>query len=128
MGAKNEVLPEDYNLEAIFEALSKSEFRSRFQLPTKERKYLETKGLSLVLEHAADFIAQRLAPALPAKDGRQTPWRGHPVFIAQHATGTCCRGCLAKWHGLARGKELTDDEQRYVVQVIERWLRTQTEE
>jgi hypothetical protein len=33
--------------------------------------------------------------------------RGHPVFIAQHATATCCRGCLAKWHDIPAGRALT---------------------
>ena len=125
MGAKNEVLPENYELDTIFEALQKSSFRSRFWLYVKEREYLQEKGLPLVLAHAADLIARRLAPAFPAKDGKQTPWRGHPVFIAQHATGTCCRGCLAKWHGLSRGRELTPEEQAYVVQIIGRWLENQ---
>jgi len=122
MGARNETLPQDYELNTIFEALSKSPFRSRFCLYAKEREYLRDKGLPLVLKHAADLIGRRLAPASPANDGKQTPWRGHPVFIAQHATGTCCRGCLAKWHGMPRGRELTPEEQRYVVQVIGRWL------
>jgi len=125
MGAKNEVLPENYSQEAIFEALAKSPFRSRFQLYGKERNYLQAKGMPLVLEHATDFIARRLAPAAPPNDGKQTPWRGHPVFVAQHATGTCCRGCLAKWHGIPKGRELTTEEQTYIVQVIEHWLENQ---
>ncbi len=29
--------------------------------------------------------------AEPRNDGKQTPFRGHPVFTAQHATATCCR-------------------------------------
>src|SRR6478672_853029 len=73
--------------------------------------------------HAAEIIAERLAPAEPRNDGRQTPYRNHPVFVAQHATATCCRGCLAKWHGIEKGRELAENEQRYVVSVIERWLR-----
>ncbi len=122
MGSTNESLPTNYNLDTIFAALEKSAFRSRFFLLPKERSYLNDKGLPLVLEHAADLIARRLAPAFPIKDGKQTPWRGHPVFIAQHATGTCCRGCLAKWHGLPKGQDLTAAEQHYVVRVIGRWL------
>ena len=78
--------------------------------------------MTTVLAHAADFIAQRLAPADPRNDGKQTPFRGHPVFVAQHATATCCRGCLAKWHGIERGRTLTAAEQAYVIDVIGRWL------
>jgi hypothetical protein len=111
--------------EDLFEALSRSRFRSKFALGPEERTYLHMKGRRSVMEHAADFIERRLAPAYPVRDGKQTPMRGHPVFIAQHATGTCCRGCLEKWHGLPRGRSLTESEQRYVVDVIDRWLRRQ---
>lgn len=40
---------------------------------------------------------------------------GISVFIAQHATACCCRGCLYKWHGIPVGRELTAEEQKYVV-------------
>ena len=106
----------------VFIALQRSPFRQRFRLGPRERAYLDSKGLVTVLEHAADFISQRLAPAQPRNDGKQTPMRGHPVFIAQHATATCCRGCLAKWHGIGKGHALSDDEQYHVVKAIERWL------
>ena len=110
------------NLDRVFLKLAASSFRSRIRLGPKDQAYLEARGLSTVLEHARDFIAKRLAPASPLKDGKQTPWRGHPVFVAQHATGTCCRSCLAKWHGIPAGRELSADEQRHVVAAIERWL------
>jgi hypothetical protein len=110
----------------VFAALAQSEFRSRFRLRGRELEYLRQKGLPEVLRHAATLIEQRLAPAAPPNDGKQTPFRNHPVFVAQHATATCCRGCLEKWHGIRRGAALSPDEQRYVVSVLERWLRAQT--
>lgn len=109
----------------LFAALDRSSFRRRFRLGPRERDYLSAKGLDVVLTHARDFVARRLAPANPAKDGKQTPFRGHPVFIAQHATATCCRGCLEKWHGIPRGVELSDAEQAHVVATLGRWLRRQ---
>ena len=109
----------------LFAALAGSAFRRRFHLGPQERAYLQTRGLHTVRAHAGDFVARRLAPAAPANDGRQTPFRGHPVFIAQHATATCCRGCLAKWHGIEQGRPLTAAEQAHVVAVIERWLRAE---
>jgi len=111
------------HLDDVFTALSRSPFRRRFRLGVREREYLESKGMDTVLAHAADFIAQRLAPADPRSDGKQTPFRGHPVFVAQHATATCCRGCLAKWHHIEKGRPLSTDEQAYAVGVIEHWLR-----
>jgi hypothetical protein len=113
------------NLDAVFAALQRSPFRQRFRLRAPEQAYLQGRGMPTVLEHAADFIAQRLAPAEPRNDGKQTPMRGHPAFIAQHATATCCRGCLAKWHGIPPGRPLDANEQAHVVAAIERWLRAQ---
>jgi hypothetical protein len=110
------------NLDSVFPKLAQSAFRSRFRLGPKDRAYLDQKGMDTVLDHARDFIARRLAPAEPLNDGRQTPWRGHPVFVAQHATATCCRSCLAKWHGIAAGQPLSADEEAHVVRAIERWL------
>lgn len=109
-------------LDALFNRLSRSPFRARFRLGVKERQYCVDKGPEVIDSHAADFVAQRLAPAFPAKDGKQTPMRGHPVFIAQHATATCCRGCLAKWHAIPQGVALSAQQQRYIVSVIHRWL------
>lgn len=113
------------NIDEIFAGLQKSQFRSRFRLRPPERAYLTAKGLPVVLSHARDFIDQRLAPAEPRNDGKQTPFKGHPVFVAQHATATCCRGCLAKWHRIPKGRPLDEDEKAHVVAVLERWLRGQ---
>ena len=115
------------DLDSVFAALGRSACRQRFRLGPREQAYLRDRGLPVVLAHAADFIAARLAPAHPRNDGRQTPMRGHPVFIAQHATATCCRGCLAKWHGIAQGRELDAAEQARAVAAIARWLRQQQE-
>jgi hypothetical protein len=109
-------------LDEVFAALSKSAFRKQQHLQRKDLTYLHTKGLPAVIDHAKIFIAKRLAPAIPANDGKQTPFRGHPVFVAQHATACCCRGCLEKWHRLTKGRPLTSDEEAYIVNVLERWL------
>lgn len=112
-------------LDELFIALSGSPFRRRFRLRGRELEYLRQKGLPVILEHAADFIARRLAPAYPANDGKQTPMRNHPVFVAQHATATCCRGCLQKWHAIPKGRALSEEEQRYILSVLREWLTRQ---
>ncbi|RDK89432.1 uncharacterized protein DUF4186 [Enterobacillus tribolii] len=99
----------------------------KFHLNAKDRAYFDNKGTDVILSHARDFIEARLAPPVPANDGKQTPMRGHPVFVAQHATATCCRGCLAKWHGIAQGKALNEEEKRYIISVIARWLQAETQ-
>lgn len=115
------------DVQEVLSRLSKSPFRSRIHLQEKELDYLRRKGRSEVLKHAAEFIGKRLAPASPVNDGKQTPWRNHPVFVAQHATATCCRGCLQKWHQIPKGRALTAEEQAYIVDVIGSWLSRQEE-
>jgi hypothetical protein len=114
------------DVEEVFARLAESDFRRRQRLQQKERDYLARKGMDVVLNHAADFIEKRLAPAEPANDGKQTPWRNHPVFVAQHATATCCRTCLEKWHAIPKGRELTEEEKSYTVEVIRRWLSSES--
>ena len=114
------------DLDSLFERLSRSSFRRRFRLSVRDRAYLEARGLPTVLRHARDFVEQRLGAAEPANDGKQTPYRGHPVFVAQHATATCCRGCIAKWHGIAKGRALEEADKAHILAVIARWLIEQT--
>lgn len=114
-----------YDLDGLFERLARSAFRSRFRLTARDKAYIAEKGLPTIRRHAEDFVAKRLAPAIIPNDGKQTPMRGHPVFLAQHATGCCCRGCLAKWHGIPAGRVLTDDERQYVVAVLMEWVERQ---
>lgn len=111
------------DLDELFVTLARSTFRAGFKLNAKDLAYLQQKGISTVLDHAGDFIKSRLAPATIENDGKQTPMRGHPVFVAQHATACCCRGCLQKWHQIPPGRALTLPEQAYIVVVLEKWLR-----
>ena len=104
--------------EEILDKLSKSKFRSRFKLKDREFEYINTKGLVLIESHAKDFIRRRIAPDYIENDGKQTPMKGHPVFIAQHATATCCRGCLYKWHKIQKGIELNEEQKDYIINVI----------
>ncbi len=113
------------DLDDLFIALDASNFRRRQQLGPKGRLYLQERSLSALMAHARRFVTERLAPAEPENDGKQTPMRGHPVFVAQHATATCCRGCLAKWHAIGQGCPLSEAEVEHVLAVIRRWLIAQ---
>ena len=109
----------------ILDRLAKSKFRSRFKLHSKKLEYIKDKGMDKIYSHACDFIRDRVASADPENDGKQTPMRGHPVFIAQHATATCCRGCIEKWHKFPQHRELTKSEQEYLVSIIMEWIKRQ---
>ena len=106
----------------LLERLKQSKFRNSFHLKEKDKIYIQQKGLVVIKSHAYDFIKKRLAPKELPNDGKQTPMRGHPVFIAQHATATCCRECLYKWHKIPKNKELSEMEINYIVEVIMTWI------
>lgn len=110
------------NVEEAFAKLARSKFRSRFHLSGADRRYIAEKGIGTIRRHAADFVRDRLAPANPPNDGRQTPMRGHPVFVAQHATATCCRGCIQKWWKLPKGIEIPPYRQSRLVDFLMAWI------
>lgn len=110
------------NYKECIDALSKSSFRSRFHLKKKDLEYVKEKEIETIRRHAYDFIVTRLAPARIDNDGKQTPMKNHPVFIAQHATATCCRGCLEKWYKIEKGRKLTDVEIEFIVNLIMFWI------
>ena len=112
-------------IEQTLERLAKSNFRSKFHLSQKDKAYVREKGLDLVRLHCADIIAKRLAPAEIENDGKQTPMRGHPVFVAQHACACCCRGCLKKWYNVSQGVELTEEQQRKIVNLLMAWIENE---
>ena len=110
------------DVDIILNQLQKSKFRSGFKLKEKEKLYIKEKGLEKIKDHAYDFINKRLAPSFIINDGKQTPMKGHPVFIAQHATATCCRNCLYKWYKIPKNRQLSDKEIDYIVNVIMKWM------
>ncbi len=107
------------------DSLNRSTFRSGFRLKEKDLVYIRDKSLETIRSHAVDFITSRIAPRFPKNDGKQTPMKGHPVFVAQHATATCCRGCIRKWHGIGKGKTLASREIDFIVELIMVWIEDQ---
>jgi hypothetical protein len=128
-GIKSQIIMQEmFQNDQISQALAslkRSKFRSKFKLTEKDRKYIQGKGIDTIRQHALDFIKTRIAPQLPKNDGKQTPMRGHPVFVAQHATATCCRGCIQKWHGIEKGRALSDLEIGLVVKLVMEWIERQ---
>ena len=119
---------QNMEIDKLFFKLSKSKFRSRFHLSDKDKQYVLSHGLDTIKKHAYDFISTRLAPSNLENDGKQTPMRGHPVFIAQHATACCCRGCLYKWYKVPTGIALSKLQQQKIVGLIMAWIEKEMEE
>lgn len=116
------------NIDYVFYSLSKSKFRSKFHLSEKDIKYIHEKGIEKIRMHAFDFVRKRLTDRNIKNDGKQTPMKGHPVFIAQHATGTCCRNCIYKWHKIEKNKELNEEEINYIVDIIMEYIKREMKE
>jgi exodeoxyribonuclease V alpha subunit len=112
-------------IDEALDKLEKSKYRSGFYLTKKEQQYLDEKGIAVIRSHAQDFVRQKLAPAEPLNDGKQTPMHGHPVFKAMHATACCCRGCLNKWYKVPLHKELSEKEQEKIVNLLMAWIERQ---
>lgn len=112
-------------MQEILNRLSKSKFRSSFHLKQKDIDYINAKGIETINRHSYDFINTRLSDTSKVIDGKQTPTKGHPVFVAQHATATCCRECLNKWHKIPKNRLLTEDETNQVVGLIMEWINNE---
>ena len=104
-------------------SLSKSKFRSSFHLRKYMIDYINDKGLDKVEEHTRDFIIKNISDEYPKNDGKQTPMKGHPTFIAQHACACCCRGCLEKWHHIPKGRKLEEREINYITALLMEWIK-----
>lgn len=113
------------NIDNVLERLNQSKFRARFKLSIREKQYINKVGLEKIKSHAKDFIRDRLAPSYIANDGKQTPMRGHPVFVAQHACACCCRDCLYKWHGIIKGITLSESQQDEIIDLLMTWIEKQ---
>ena len=112
-------------IEQTLTRLKQSDFRAKFHLSKKDKEYISQKGMDKIRSHAEDFIRTRLAPKNPDNDGKQTPMRGHPVFVAQHACACCCRGCLNKWYKVPLGTALTEKQQEKVVNLLMEWIESE---
>jgi Fe-S-cluster containining protein len=103
--------------------LAQSRFRSRFRLSESDRALIAREGWETIAGHSRKIVRERLAPAAPRNDGRQTPMRGHPVFVAQHATATCCRGCLETWWKFPKGIPIPPERQARLVDFLMAWIK-----
>ena len=112
-------------LKRLFNRLDHSKFRSSFHLAKKYKDYCNEKGLDVIEQHARDFISKRIAPAVILNDGKQTPMKGHPVFIAMHACACCCRGCLNRWYHVEKGIPLTDIQQEKIINLLMLWIENE---
>ncbi|MDE0230335.1 MAG: DUF4186 family protein [Spirochaetaceae bacterium] len=108
-----------------FAALKNEMIRHFFfhrEIDERAVRHGQRKGRIQLKEAARHRLSKYLAPATPARDGRQTPFEGNAIYYAQHATATCCRTCLEYWHDIPKGRELTAEEQAYCAALVDLYL------
>ena len=120
------MIKSDKEIEDLLLILGNTKFRGSFHLNNKMKEYVQDKGYEKIESDAYDLISKRIAPKDIKNDGKQTPMKQvHPVFVAQHATGTCCRGCIERIHHIEKGRELNRDEIDYIVKTIMIWIKNE---
>lgn len=107
-----------------FLRLRTSEFRRSFFLDETEKNLVYERGIEYFRDAAYRAVRERLSSPSSPNEGHQTPYRGHPIFKAMHATATCCRRCLFQWHRIPRHRALEGHEIDFIVDMITRWIET----
>lgn len=73
----------------------------------------------------AKRVRQRIGDAEPYHDGWQTPTtpsKATAFDYAMHAVAACCRVCAEYWHGIPKGRPLTEEEVTYLGELMRRYL------
>ena len=114
------------DIDKFLNSIGNSKFRGSFHLNKKMKEYVFFKGMDEIKHHAYEIVTSRLAPSDIKNDGKQTPMKQvHPIFIAQHATGCCCRGCIERIHRIPKCKELSKEEIDYIVSILIRYIENE---
>jgi len=91
-------------------------FHSKFDAAAKvEARKL---GLNELKAKVRPYLEKKIGRAQIWRDGTQTPKEGSAIHFGQHATATCCRKCMAYWHGIDRDRELTLAELDYAAGLV----------
>jgi hypothetical protein len=110
----------------VLEKLQRSPFCESSKLTENDLNYIKDKCMPNIVRHTKELLySQIYVPS--SNDGRQTPWKGHLVFTTQHATATCCRKCIHKWHGIRKSKIMDEHGLTFCSGLILGWIQTQIE-
>jgi hypothetical protein len=106
----------------VFKRLKKSSICNKFTLKEHEWNYLANRGLDAVLLEGRSIIIHRFSEDDSNHNCKNSPLRHHPVLVALHATGCCCRSSLFKWHGVDKEMELREKDIFYILLIIKEWF------
>ena len=116
---------EDYSTDNPFNSillqLSKSPLHSDIILSRRDREYYKN-NYNNIYRETEDIVKKYLLHIMSKDTGHIKEW-GHPAYTAMKATGCCCRNCLYKWHNIPTNRRLTDNEVKYITDLMMEWMK-----
>ena len=94
------------------------------EIDVRAKNHALRKGKRLLRVYAENRIHKSVGSEQPYRDGFQTPFKGNVIYYAQHAVAACCRDCIEVWHGIPKGKKLTEEEIIYLVELVMQYVDT----
>lgn len=85
--------------------------------------YALRKGKIELFETAEHIIRKNIAKPADVYGNLATSIEGNAIHYAQHATATCCRKCIEKWHGIPLDQTLTEDQIVYFTKLVILYLK-----
>lgn len=106
----------------IFRRLNCSKVCCKFKLKDDQWDYLAKRGFDSILLEGRTLIVKIFSEEAKHHSCKVAPVQNHPIFTALHATGTCCRSSLEKWHKIPKNKELREKDIFYILLVVKEWI------
>jgi ribosomal protein L34E len=106
------------------------------EIDVKARNHALRKGRTELINYVKKRLLQSVGRVFdvgetirrPYRDGFQTPRSCNIVYYAQHATASCCRRCIERWHGIPQGRDLLEDELDYLTELIMKYINNRVPE
>jgi hypothetical protein len=111
----------DYTFHALKFELIRHVYWHR-NIDERAMNYAKRKGKLGLIETAEHFLRKYIAKPADAFSSISTSMDGNPIHYAQHATATCCRRCIEKWHGIPPDRYLQEDEILYFLRLVQLFI------
>ena len=115
------------DLEYTFDSLKKELLRHVCWVNDIDPKAIQNarkRGKNLILDRAKEIITKKIAKIPEGYyDYLCTKKEGSEIInYAQHATGTCCRNCLERWHNIPQDIILSEKQVDYCVGLVKLYI------
>ena len=86
--------------------------------------YMEKKAAKLTIDEMRSKVIKILSNKINKKrseifrDSTQTPKGKDIIYLAQHATGTCCRRCIEEWYGINKEEIMNEEQINFLTEII----------